>query len=232
MNRTARGLIIAFLAAVFFLVALKIWLEQSVPPRPADTSTPTPENMITATFMPTPTPTSTNTFFVAHINFDSPCRLGTGDSYDLVTKLEQGKDVWAIGKDSVQGTWLLVRPAGFPDCWVQGIFVTAPEIDRLEIHPTPPPFTATLNPTSTPEVTDTPTPTATRTLIPFTPTRTRQPPDDEPPPVTGPSDTPVPVEPKDPSPKHTPKPPSETPVPSPTPCPTNPGGNLPPGQCR
>jgi hypothetical protein len=241
MNKNLKGAMYTFISLAFILVIL-IFLPPGYLPAAKGPATATPQDTLT--------PTSTNTVFTVHINYDTACRSGPHETDNMITKVEQGKDMMLLAKDKEPAEWLLLRPVDFKDCWVDAKFVTSYDIPAAAIFPTPVPPTATLEPTLTLPPTKTVTPSATdteRVAATSAATRTRRP-GDTPIPViaTDTSHSPViatpdPGNPADPS--NTPRPivttqpsntphPSNTPRPSNTPCPTNQGGHLPPGQCR
>lgn len=95
------------------------------------------------------TPTSTNTLFIARVNIDIPCRLGTGAGFDLITTIPQGRDVMVIGDDGkLINSWFLVRWGGFQDCWVESIFLTL-DFDNSLLAPISTPLLFTYTPTPT-----------------------------------------------------------------------------------
>jgi hypothetical protein len=202
MNRTLQGVVFAFLILCIVVLFLSIIPVKDLS-TPTATPTPKPED--------TATPTSTNTFFIAHINIDSPCSLGTNKEYEVITTIPQGRDVMVIGKDSDQADWLLVRWGGFSDCWIERRFVTSYDVDLLDIVPAAPlpTFTTTSNPTQTF------TPTKTEVVVAYTPIRRT-------------SDNPTRIQPLTniPDPANTPGP-TNTPKPPPTNAPKPPPTNTP-----
>jgi hypothetical protein len=199
---------------------------------------PAAKGPATATPQDTLTPTSTNTIFTAHFNYDTPCLAGPGEDHEMVTTVAQGKDMMLIAKDKEPPAWLLIRPAGVKDCWVDGKFVTSYDIPAVAIFPTPVPLTATAVPTRTLPPTKTVTPSATDTPkapvtagltrthrpgdtpLPAVPTKTSNPSSDPTPGSGIPSQTPG--NPSNPPtntsrpPTNTPRPPTNTPHPPPT----------------
>ena len=169
MNGNLRGAMFSFILLGLVLLGFYLLPDRFLPPKPTEPPVPP-----TARPEDTLTPTSTNTIFVAHVNIDSPCRAGTHEDADEVAMIPQGKTVMAIGKDSAEADWLLVRWFGVADCWIETKYVTSPDIGFLETVDTPQPFTFTPVTMPTSDSTETPVPTKTARVT-LTPSRTRRP---------------------------------------------------------
>lgn len=115
MNKNLKGAVFAFVMVCLALTFLIAYPERYLS-RP--TTTPTVTTEVTVT------PSSTNTFFIARVNIDTPCRSGTSKVFNTIATIPQGRDVMVIGNNGNMNDWLLVRWGSYQDCWIESKFLT------------------------------------------------------------------------------------------------------------
>ena len=89
-------------------------------------NTPTRENTPLATSSPeatgTPIPTMTPTYSVPILTFSEPtnCRLGPGQSFDILFTFISGSSAEIVGRYPVNNYWVVQGQGSFEPCWVWG----------------------------------------------------------------------------------------------------------------
>lgn len=77
----------------------------TITPTPATTDTPTPE----------PTPEATS---IPVVVGNSPCYMGPGNNYPLVSNITDTKEVTLIGISNVPGWYVIENPYFGSQCWI------------------------------------------------------------------------------------------------------------------
>jgi hypothetical protein len=118
---------------------------------PTRTQTPLPTPTLAITKTPTPTITPTYSVPLLTINEPTNCRIGPGQSYDIIFTLLAGASVEIVGRHPTSNYWTVKVQGLDQPCWVWGEFSTASG-SHWTVPTVNPPATASPSPPEAPSI--------------------------------------------------------------------------------